>query len=106
MSFFFLFIFYLRTQYLLFKLNYRGLRSHQPKTEISLVQAFAGNIKKKITIELKYYCNDQFWLGPKIELDFNPISPNNKFVERGRKNQPNWRKEITIIGDLEELKWI
>ena len=30
--------------------------------------------------------NDQFWLGPKIELDFSPISPNNKFVERERKN--------------------
>ena len=31
-------------------------------------------------------CKDQFWLGPKIGLGFSPISPNNKFVERERKN--------------------
>ena len=33
-----------------------------------------------------YICRDQFRLEPKIGLGFSPISPNNKFVERGRKN--------------------
>ena len=51
------------------------------------------------------YCKDQFWLGSKIRLDFGPISPNNKFVERGRKNQSDYRKEITIIDDCEELNY-
>ena len=55
--------------------------------------------KKKNNI----YCEDQFWLGPKIGLGFSPISPNNKFVERGRKKWSDYRKEITIVGDLEEL---
>ena len=29
----------------------------------------------------KQICKDRIWVGPKIGLDFNPISPNNKFVE-------------------------
>ena len=36
-------------------------------------------------------------------MGFSPISPNNKFVERGRKKWSDYRKEITIVGDLEEL---
>ena len=41
-------------------------------------------------------------LDPKTGLSFGPTSPNNKFVERGRKNQPDFRKEVTIMGGLEE----
>ena len=29
-----------------------------------------------------YSCKDQIWVGPKLGLDFNPISPKNEFVER------------------------
>ena len=32
------------------------------------------------------FCKDQFWLGPQTGLSFGPTSPNNKFVERGKKN--------------------
>ena len=28
-----------------------------------------------------YKCKDRIWVGPKIGLDFSPISPNNEFVE-------------------------
>ena len=31
-------------------------------------------------------CKDQFWLEPKIGMDPGPKSPNNKFVESGRKS--------------------
>ena len=30
-----------------------------------------------------YICKDRIWVGPKIGLDFSPISPNNEFVESG-----------------------
>ena len=33
-----------------------------------------------------YICKDQIWLGPRTETDLGPKSPNNKFVESGRKS--------------------
>ena len=38
----------------------------------------------------------------KTRMDLGPTSPNNKFVERGRKNYPKFRKDITIVDGLEE----
>ena len=32
------------------------------------------------------YCKDQFWLEPKTGMGTGPKSPNNEFVESGRKN--------------------
>ena len=39
---------------------------------------------------------------PKPGLDSGPTSPNNEFVERGRKNYPEFREEVTIMDGLEE----
>ena len=41
-------------------------------------------------------------MDPKTGLGFAPTRPNNEFVERGRKNWPNFKKKITIMGGLEE----
>ena len=41
------------------------------------------------------------WI-PKTGLDSGPTSPNNEFVERGRKNWPEFREEVTIMDGLEE----
>ena len=43
-----------------------------------------------------------FDLDPKTGLGSSPTNPNNKFVERGRKNQPDFRKEVTIVDGLEK----
>ena len=43
-----------------------------------------------------------FGLDSKTRMDLGPTSPNNKFVERGRKNYPKFRKDITIVEGLEE----
>ena len=67
---------------------------------LTIVNVGRGVIRRASQYDV---CKDQFWLGPKIGLGFSPISPNNKFVERERKNWPDCRKEITIIGDIEEL---
>ena len=48
------------------------------------------------------YVRTSFGLDPKAGLGSGPTSPNNKFVERGRKNQPEFRKEVTIMDGLEE----
>ena len=36
-------------------------------------------------------------------MGFGPISPNNEFVECGRKNQSDFRKEVIIMDGLEEI---
>ena len=33
--------------------------------------------------EFNNKCKEWTWIGPNIGLDFNPMSPNNEFVERG-----------------------
>ena len=38
----------------------------------------------------------------KTGLDSGPTSPNNKFVERERKNKVEFRKDVTIVDGLEE----
>ena len=43
-----------------------------------------------------------FGLDSKTGLDLGPTSPNNEFVERERKNYPEFREEITIVNGLEE----
>ena len=43
-----------------------------------------------------------FGLDSKTGLDSGPKSPNNEFVERGRKNLPEFREEVTIVDGLEE----
>ena len=43
-----------------------------------------------------------FGLDPKTGLGFGPTSSNNKFVERGRKNQLDFRNEVMIMGGLKE----
>ena len=48
-------------------------------------------------------CKDQFCLEPQTGLGFGPTNPNNKFVEHEKKNQPDFRKKVTIMGDLEEI---
>ena len=40
------------------------------------------------------FCKDWFWLEPKIEIDSGPKSPNNKFVESGRKSKSESREKI------------
>ena len=45
---------------------------------------------------------NSFGLDPKTGLSFGPTSPNNKFVEHGRKNWPDFRMEVMIMGGLEE----
>ena len=47
-----------------------------------------------------------FDLDPKTGLDSGPTSPNNKFVECKRKNQPGFRKEVTIVDGLEEQLYV
>ena len=44
-----------------------------------------------------------YGLDLKTGLGSGPTNPNNKFVECGRKNKPDYRKKITIIGGLEEV---
>ena len=41
-------------------------------------------------------------LDSKTGLDSGPTSLNNKFVKSGRKNQPEFKREITIMEGLEE----
>ena len=55
--------------------------------------------KKKLIINI---VRTSFGLDPKTGLGPGPISPNNELVERGRKKQPDFRNEITIMGGLEE----
>ena len=43
-----------------------------------------------------------FGLDSKTGLDSGPTSPNNEFVERGKKNWPEFRKEVAIMDGLEE----
>ena len=43
-----------------------------------------------------------YGLDLKTGLGSGPTNPNNKFVECGRKNQPDFKKEVTIMGGLEE----
>ena len=43
-----------------------------------------------------------FGLDSKTGMDSSPTSPNNKFVERGRKNKVEFRKDVTIVDSLEE----
>ena len=43
-----------------------------------------------------------FGLDPKTGLGSGPTSPNNKFVEHGKKNQSDFRNEVTIVDGLEE----
>ena len=43
-----------------------------------------------------------FGLDSKTGLDSGPTNLNNKFVERGRKNYPEFRKDVTIVDGLEE----
>ena len=40
----------------------------------------------KINISLFDNCKDQLWLEPRIGMDPDPKSLNNKFVESGRKS--------------------
>ena len=48
-------------------------------------------------IYIYIYCKDRIWYGPKLGLDFSPISPNNEFIENGWKNYfYSRRKSITI----------
>ena len=58
--------------------------------------------KKKKFITSYHNCKDQFWIEPYAGLGFGPTSPNNEFVEREKKNQPDSRKEVTIMDGLEE----
>ena len=58
-----------------------------------------------ISRRLTYYIicvRSNFGLDPKTELGSGPTSPNNEFVERERKNKPDFRKKVTVIGGLEE----
>ena len=41
-------------------------------------------------------CKDQIWLGPRIGTDLGPKSPNNKFVESGRKSYSESRIKILV----------
>ena len=43
-----------------------------------------------------YYCKDQFWIEPRTGMDPGPRSPNNKFVESGRKCQSKSRIKILV----------
>ena len=38
-----------------------------------------------------------FGLNSKTGLDSGPTSPNNKFVEHGRKNSPESRKKVSVM---------
>ena len=49
-----------------------------------------------------YIVRTSFGLDSKIGLDSSPTSPDNKFVQRGRKNYPEFRKDVTIVDGLEE----
>ena len=46
-------------------------------------------------------CKDQFWIEPRTGMDPGPKSPNNKFVESGRKNQLGSRVQIFV----DSVKW-
>ena len=48
------------------------------------------------------FVRTSFGLDSKIGMDSGPISPNNKFIERGRKNKVEFRKDVTIVDGLEE----
>ena len=48
------------------------------------------------------FVRTNFGLDPKTGLDFGPTILNNKFVERGRKNWPDFRKVVTIVDGLKE----
>ena len=43
-----------------------------------------------------------FGLDSKTGVDSSPTSPNNKFVERGRKSQPESRKKVLVVSVQEE----
>ena len=44
------------------------------------------NLKLISVIRTIQTCKDQLWLEPRIGMNLGPKSPNNKFVESGRKN--------------------
>ena len=46
-------------------------------------------------------CKDQFWIEPRTGIDPAPKSPNNKFVESGRKSQSGSRVQILV----DSVKW-
>ena len=45
---------------------------------------------------INYRCKDQIGLEPRTEMDLGPKSPNNKFVESGRKSQSEFRIKILV----------
>ena len=52
--------------------------------------------KKFIYIYIYIYCKDQLWLKPGTGMDPGPRSPNNKFIESGRKCQSESRIKILV----------
>ena len=54
----------------------RGLKGEQRKKSQKTLDKQRTN----------YCCKDQFCLESKTGLSFGPTSPDNKFIERGRKN--------------------
>ena len=59
------------------------------------------NSKWKFLFDIYNPYKDQFCLEPKIELDSGPKSPNNKFIENGKKASLNLGKrywKIVLIG--------
>ena len=58
----------------------------------------------KNNFKIWYYntVRTNFGFDSKTGMDSSLISPNNKFIERGRKNKPEFRKDVTIVDGLEE----
>ena len=48
-------------------------------------------------------CKDRIWDGPKLGLDFSPMSPNNEFIDSGWKNYFYSRRKFIMIAVLRAL---
>ena len=53
-------------------------------------------IPNYINLKIFKTCKDQFCLEPRTGMDSGPKSPNNKFVESGRKIQSEFRVKILV----------
>ena len=58
---------------------------------------FFALFKCIILLMVYLYVSTSFDLEPKTGLGFDPTSPNNKFVEREKKNQRDFRNAVTIV---------
>ena len=74
----------------------------EPDSSISSTKLKSLSDQIKLFPQMAPIVRTSFGLDSKTGLDLGPTSPNNEFVERERKNYPEFREEITIVNGLKE----